>query len=279
MNDDGQLKTAVYHKPAAEPYVLPSQSEHPRHIDVNNPYAAVLRAARICSDLQDFNAELVRMDLTLLWNGYPPHFIDKQFRRLLGPYKEPLTVQPIDQQTYGTFHRILLNQPTRRETRSKRTTTDPVQNPSVLQMKVWDSKVMYPRYLYASSSYHMFQTQFFTWWNQNFTQHNSNLEDVQVRLAADTQRTLETFLIQKKTRPSPTEENELNCQHSYFLIKTTRDDTENTYETKFCFHSIKLVYSIADSEKTVHESPPTIRNCKDHFDQPFHSVRTPALSL
>lgn len=198
MNDDGRLRTTVYHKPVAEPYVLPYQSDHPRHIHVNIPYAAVLRAARICSDLEDFNTELVRIDLTLLLNGYPPHFIDKQFRRLLGPYKEALSAKPIDQQNYETFHRRLLNQPTRREAKSKQMTNDPIQSPAVLQPRIWNSKVMYPRYLYVSSTYITFKNQFFTWWNQNFAQHGSILEDVKVRLVADTQRILETFLITKK---------------------------------------------------------------------------------
>ena len=31
-NDHGRLKTSVFHKPAAEPYVLPFSSDHPRHI-------------------------------------------------------------------------------------------------------------------------------------------------------------------------------------------------------------------------------------------------------
>lgn len=198
INDDGRLKTTVYHKPVAEPYILPYQSDHPRHIHVNIPYAAVLRAARICSNLEDFNTELVRIDLTLLLNGYPPYFIDKQFRRLLGPYKEALSTKPIDQQNYETFHRRLLNQPTRRETKLKQMTNDPIQFPVVLQPRTWDSKVMYPRYLYDSSTYITFKNQFFTWWNQHFAPHGSILEDVKVRLVADTQRILEKFLITKK---------------------------------------------------------------------------------
>ena len=34
-NDHGYLFTTVYHKPAAEPYILPYQSDHPRYVHAN----------------------------------------------------------------------------------------------------------------------------------------------------------------------------------------------------------------------------------------------------
>lgn len=48
-NENGHLRTSIYHKSTAEPYILPYTSDHPRHIHRNIPYAALLRAARICS--------------------------------------------------------------------------------------------------------------------------------------------------------------------------------------------------------------------------------------
>ena len=58
-NENCQLRTAIYHKPATEPYILPYTSDHPRHIHRNIPYAALLRAARLCSNVHDFNSECV----------------------------------------------------------------------------------------------------------------------------------------------------------------------------------------------------------------------------
>jgi hypothetical protein len=41
-----QLITFVYHKPAAEPYVVPFKSDKPRHIFANIIQGALLRAVR-----------------------------------------------------------------------------------------------------------------------------------------------------------------------------------------------------------------------------------------
>ncbi|CAF1153797.1 unnamed protein product [Rotaria sordida] len=43
MNEVGRLRTTIYHKPAAEPYILPYKSDHPRHSHRNIPYGALLR--------------------------------------------------------------------------------------------------------------------------------------------------------------------------------------------------------------------------------------------
>ncbi|CAF1440615.1 unnamed protein product [Rotaria sordida] len=40
-NEHGHLKTSIFHKSAAEPYVLPYTSDHPRHVFRNIPYAAL----------------------------------------------------------------------------------------------------------------------------------------------------------------------------------------------------------------------------------------------
>ncbi|CAF3719291.1 unnamed protein product [Rotaria sp. Silwood1] len=65
LNINGRLKTNLYHKNTAEPYILPYSSDHPRHVHRNIPFAALLRAARLCSDVQDFNNELIHIDMSL----------------------------------------------------------------------------------------------------------------------------------------------------------------------------------------------------------------------
>jgi hypothetical protein len=64
------LITSVYHKPAAEPYVVPFQSDHPRQIFANIIRGALLRAVRYSSTLEEFNHERRAIKLMLLYNGY-----------------------------------------------------------------------------------------------------------------------------------------------------------------------------------------------------------------
>ncbi|CAF2934840.1 unnamed protein product [Rotaria sp. Silwood2] len=54
QDNNGDLKTSIYHKSASEPYILPYESDHPRDVHVNIINNALLRAARMCSTVEDF---------------------------------------------------------------------------------------------------------------------------------------------------------------------------------------------------------------------------------
>ncbi|CAF4825255.1 unnamed protein product, partial [Rotaria sp. Silwood2] len=75
LNINGHLETTLYHKNPAEPYILPYSSDHPRHVHRNIPFAALLSAARLYSDVQDFNKKLIRIDMSLSLSNNPPKFI------------------------------------------------------------------------------------------------------------------------------------------------------------------------------------------------------------
>lgn len=68
-NNNGILSTSVYHKPAAEPYVVPFSSDHPPHTFVNVIKTSLQRAIRYASTFEIFNNEQVQIKLTLLYNG------------------------------------------------------------------------------------------------------------------------------------------------------------------------------------------------------------------
>ena len=197
-NENSHLKTTIYHKPAAEPYILPYASDHPRHVHRNIPYGALLRAVRICSNIHDFNSERIRIDVSLLLNGYPPNFITKQFHRLLHSNNTMPVLKLMNEQIYHNMHHILLHQPTRREKQLNKMIKDPVQSPSVLQPQVWNSKVMYPSYLFDRGLSTNLQQEFIQWWKEYYAYPGSSVYDVKVRLVAKTHRTLETFFIHKK---------------------------------------------------------------------------------
>ena len=69
-NQNGILTTSVYHKTAAEPYLVPFASDHPRHIFTNIIETALLRALRYSSTWSTFDSERRSIQLMLLYNGY-----------------------------------------------------------------------------------------------------------------------------------------------------------------------------------------------------------------
>ncbi|CAF3449156.1 unnamed protein product, partial [Rotaria socialis] len=56
-NNNDILSTSVYHKPAAEPYVTPFTSDHPRHVFSNIIKTSIERATRYSSTFEAFNHE------------------------------------------------------------------------------------------------------------------------------------------------------------------------------------------------------------------------------
>ncbi|CAM4838743.1 unnamed protein product, partial [Rotaria magnacalcarata] len=93
-NNNGILRTSVHHKPAAEPYVVPFISDHPRHVFSNIIQAALLQAVRYSSTLDIFEKERRVIRLMLLYNGYPSRYIDTNFRKFFGRSISKTTIIP-----------------------------------------------------------------------------------------------------------------------------------------------------------------------------------------
>ncbi|CAF2871555.1 unnamed protein product [Rotaria sp. Silwood2] len=68
-NNNGVLHTFVYHKPSAEPYVVPFLSDHPRHTFPNILQTTLVRAIRYSSTFEEFNNERHAVRFMLLFNG------------------------------------------------------------------------------------------------------------------------------------------------------------------------------------------------------------------
>jgi hypothetical protein len=75
----------------------------------------LLHAARICSHVNDFNTERIRIDMSLLLNGYPPNFISNQFNRFFDLNNAMPVLNQLNEQVYLRLHQTLLYQATRRE--------------------------------------------------------------------------------------------------------------------------------------------------------------------
>jgi hypothetical protein len=192
------MKTAIYHKSAAEPYVLPYTSEHPHHIRRNIPYASLLRAARICSHVNHFNSERIRIDVSPLLNGYPPNFISKHFHQFFYLNSATSVLNQLDEHTYPRLHQKLLYQKTRREKELTKMMEDPVVPPTVLQPKIWNHKILHPHYIFDHGQSVDFPKQFSKWWQTYYTSPVLPAHNIQIRLVADINPSLETLLIKKK---------------------------------------------------------------------------------
>jgi hypothetical protein len=198
-NEDGQLRTSVYHKPTDEPNIRPYTSDHPRHVHRNIPYAALLQAARICSHVDDFDSERLRIDMSLLLNNCPTHYINKQFNRFFTQNDALLVLEQLDPEVYQRLHSRSLLQPTRkRKDTPTKLMRDPVKAPEILQTKIWDHQILCPRCLFDSALTTTFPKEFKLWWRKHYASSRSLLDDVKILMSARTNRTLEHFLIHKR---------------------------------------------------------------------------------
>ena len=209
-NDHGQLRTKVYHKPTAEPYYLPYTSDHPHRYHRNIPYSALLRAARLCSDVDDFNQERHRLDVSLLLSDYPPKMITNEFLRFFQVNNADLVLRNSDQQAYHRLHQRLLHKTTTKSKQNEPSIKELVERPAVLQTKQWDRSLMCPKYTFESGPRTLFPREFFSWWTKHYQYQGSPVKNVKIRLIPKTNQSLENFLIRKKpsrtmlTRMEPT---------------------------------------------------------------------------
>ncbi|CAF3585863.1 unnamed protein product [Rotaria socialis] len=116
-NNNGILSTCVYHKPAAEPYVTPFTSDHPRHVFSNIIKTSIERAIRYSSTFEAFNYERRYIKLMLLHNEYPSTFIENEFHKYFSEYISKSRFLPLidDEQKYFLMRKETLGLPTPRQ--------------------------------------------------------------------------------------------------------------------------------------------------------------------
>ncbi|CAF3608685.1 unnamed protein product [Rotaria socialis] len=94
-NRNGTLTTSVYHKEAAEPYVVPFGSDHPDHVFRNTVDTAITRAVRYSTTLSQFEEEIRQMKLMFLYNGYSPRHIYRRLTTLFSKYLSKYFILPM----------------------------------------------------------------------------------------------------------------------------------------------------------------------------------------
>ena len=110
-NKNEELNKSIYHKSMAELYIIPYASDHARHIHKNMPYVGLLRAARLCSSVKDFDAERLNLEMILSFNAYPPKFISHHVKPFFTQLKAMSVWTELDRDAYQQ----LLHKLTRQE--------------------------------------------------------------------------------------------------------------------------------------------------------------------
>ncbi|CAF0985688.1 unnamed protein product [Rotaria sordida] len=200
-NVEGKLTTSVFRKPAAEPYILPYTSDHPRHIHSNTISTALLRGIRICSDVHTFDQERLKIEIALLLNGYSPKFIQRHFKKLFKNYNASKIYQDLDEQRYKELHLQLLNQSLtdhQQQLPANQQSMAEQQKNTYKKDKQNKEKELVIHYRYESGPLNNFSREFKQLWKKHFYYENSKVPDVRLILGPRINKTLEDLLVHKK---------------------------------------------------------------------------------
>ena len=198
-NKDGHFKTSVFHKPSAEPCILPFSSDHPRNIQRNIVYGGLLRAFRFCSNVDDFDRERLKFELTLITSGYPLAFINYHFKRFFQGNQALSVWKYLDIDRYQQLHKKLLNQPTRQEKKRRQVISDPDDLAQYLpKKKPWDRKKLIVYYNYETGPTVEYGQEFRRLWKESYVNDQSRVKDVRVTVGTRTNPPLEHRLVKKK---------------------------------------------------------------------------------
>ena len=104
----GRLYTRVYHDPTIQRYILPYVHGHARLIYRQWFRSALIRAARYCSSIEDFDEERLEIELTFLANGYSLDFVESQVRQFFIHFKAITLPSNPNQTNYESLRRLCL---------------------------------------------------------------------------------------------------------------------------------------------------------------------------
>lgn len=200
-NNQGQLKTTVFHKSAAEPYITPFLSDHPRHIHRNTIKGALFRAVRLCSEVEDFDKERSNIELTLLLNGYPPKFIVCHFKRFFEQHNALSLMQQLDNDVYRALHLKLVSEPTRREREREDRLANQYQSTSKSnqqQQQGWKRKEIRVSFTFESGSLLELKRELHCLWQKYYIYDGSPMNEVTLKIRTRNNKSLSQLLIKKK---------------------------------------------------------------------------------
>lgn len=104
-NQANRLYTKVHHDPQQEPFVLPYAIGNPRSIHRQWFQYALVRAGQYCREVDDFDDERRRIELTFLANGYSIEFVEQQLNEFFDRYRVSYLRVSLDSNTYRSLRR------------------------------------------------------------------------------------------------------------------------------------------------------------------------------
>lgn len=191
-NDHGQLKTSVYHKLAAEPYILPFSSDHPRHVHRSTINSRLIRAIRLCSHLDEFDKERMNIEFTLLLNGYPPNFINYHFKKFFQKHNILSIIENLDITLYEQLHRTLLLQPTIKERQRQPQPQQQKQQQNI------QAKDFFVHYTFESGPLVNIAKELKHLWNEHYINKNPIKQNIRLRFGTRSNKNLCQLLVKKK---------------------------------------------------------------------------------
>ncbi|CAF3717848.1 unnamed protein product [Rotaria sp. Silwood1] len=195
-NNQGQLRTSVFHKPAAEPYILPFLSDHPRHIHRSTAKSQLLRAARLCSHVEDFDRERLNIEFTLLWNDYPPKFIAYQFKKFFHTNNVLSLMEQFDEVVYGELHRQVLYQATRREKQQELGQLGMTSNAN--QQANSNQNDIFVHFTFESGPMLNFKQELKNLWKKHYIDNNPIKHNIRLKIGTRSNKNLNQLLVKKK---------------------------------------------------------------------------------
>ncbi len=90
LDNNNKIKTSLYTKPTDNPSYLHFTSEHPRHMKTSLPYSMALRCSRICSDINDAQTEIVKLEQKFLARGYPKELVRNAPQKAIAKRSAPI---------------------------------------------------------------------------------------------------------------------------------------------------------------------------------------------
>ncbi|CAF4455542.1 unnamed protein product [Rotaria socialis] len=106
---EGELATTIYHNPKRQKYTLPYAINNAKLAHSHWLRSALIRAARYCTSVYEFDFERISLEVACLANGYSLEFVEKRVNHFYTFFDATSLRQSLDQNVYEKLRLRLFN--------------------------------------------------------------------------------------------------------------------------------------------------------------------------